>query len=48
MRESQFKGKDKIAGTPTKRALPANRTVGGLPEPKLAQKARPRRVRRGG
>lgn len=48
MRETQATGKDKIAGTPTKRELPGNRPVGGLPDAKLSQKEHPRRVRRGG
>ena len=47
-REGNYSGKDKIAGTPTKRDLPGNRPVGGLPETKLTQKEHPRRVRRGG
>lgn len=47
-REPVYGGKDKIAGTPTKRELPANRPVGGLPETKLTKIAKPVRMRRRG
>lgn len=47
-REATYSGQNKIAGTPTKQELPANRPVGGLPDAKISQKAHPRRTRRGG
>ena len=47
-REAQYGGKDKIAGTPTKRDLPPNRPVGGLPDAKLTKIEKPVRMRRRG
>ena len=42
-------GKDAIAGSPRQVPLPANRTVGGLPETKNPVGGKnPRRKRRGG
>ena len=46
--ERSYGGNDKIAGTPTKHELPANRKVGGHQEAKPVTKTRFRRVRRAG
>jgi len=46
--ERTYHGRDQIAGTPTRRDPPPNRTIGGLPDVTLTKQTKPTRMRRRG